>query len=356
MLSRAEPPQNESLRAELARLERRNSELELLYDTIRDLTSTLSVHQVLSRLLDRTLEHLGAEIGSILLVHPDERLRLVLARGLPDDVVRDTVLEVGEGISGHVARSGEALLVKDVERDDRFRRRNNERYYTHSFISAPLLHQHAVRGVVNVNNKCSRQSFEATDLRLLEAIAGHASVALANAHQYEEVLERARRDSLTGLADQGHFWSSLEVEHGRTLRYQRPLAVVMLDIDHFKRINDQYGHPAGDQALRAVARRIELNSRVHDTVARYGGEEFAIILPETTLEGGVAFAEKIRCAVDGRRYGPDGSERLTVSAGVAALHPGEKWSARELVEIADARLYRAKHGGRNAVCGHDGTA
>ena len=196
---------------ELARLQRRHAELELLYETIRDLTGTLSVREVLDRLLDRTLAHLDAEIGSILLIGPDRKMRIVVARGLPSQVVDESVVGVGDGISGYIAETGRPLLVSDIERDERFRRRNHARYYTASFISAPLVHMGVVRGVINVNNKRSRDEFYTVDLNLLEALAGHASAALANAHRYEALLERAQRDSLTGLANHGHMWSTLAV-------------------------------------------------------------------------------------------------------------------------------------------------
>ena len=167
---------------ELTHLRRRNAELEVLYGTIRDLTSTLSVHEVLQRLLDRTLEHLHSEIGSIFLLESNGLLRLMVFQGLPADVVQEATMPIGMGVTGHVAQSGLSLLVRDVELDPRFRRRNHERYYTRTLISAPLVLQDRVRGVINVNNKRSREPFRPEDLRLLEAIAGHAAVALGNAH------------------------------------------------------------------------------------------------------------------------------------------------------------------------------
>jgi diguanylate cyclase (GGDEF)-like protein len=339
----------ESIEDELHRLQSRNEELELLYESIRDLTTTLSEREVLERLMERTLGHLDSEIGSILLIGPDGRLCIVVARGLPKSVVDATRLEIGDGISGCVAQSGRALLVTDIEKDARFRRRNHERYYTRSCISAPLLHQRAVRGVININNKRSREPFVLADLRFLEAIAGHASVALANAHRFEEVLERAQRDALTGLANHGHFWSTLDMEHQRARRYGHSLSVVMLDVDHFKAFNDRHGHPAGDQALRSVARILETKSRSHDLVARYGGEEFAVILPETPLEGAHTFAENIRTAVEDHRFGPDQESALTLSAGVATID-NKTMTAQCLVEKADERLYKAKELGRNRVC------
>jgi diguanylate cyclase (GGDEF)-like protein len=329
-------------------LERRHQELLVLYETMRDLSSTLSVERVLERLLQRTLRHLDAEIGSILLVDAGGELRAVTTRGLPESVPPVARMPVGEGISGYVAATARPLLIPDVEVDPRFARRNHERYYTRSLICCPLLRLGNVLGVVNVNNKRTQESFGNDDLRLLEAIAAHAAVALGNARQYEETLRRAQRDALTGLANHGHLFQTLDLEFERARRYDRDLAVAMIDLDHFKEFNDRFGHPCGDDALRAVADVITQITRVHDLVARYGGEEFTVILPETDLAGAIALGEKVRTAVAGAGFGPDGRTELTVSVGVAGLTP-DLSGPGGLVEAADAELYRAKDAGRNCV-------
>jgi len=328
-------------------LSRRNADLEVLYETVRDLSSTLSVERVLQRLHDRTLEHLDAEIGSILLLGDDDQLRVMIAKGLPMDVIERTEMKMGEGISGHVALHGQSLIVEDVEAHPVFRRRNRERYYTSTLISAPLVRNGVTLGVININNKTDHSPFEPHDLRLLEAIAAHASVALGNARKYEDTLRLSQVDGLTGLANHGHFYKTLERELERARRYERGLSLAMIDIDHFKQYNDRNGHRAGDQALVAVARIIGDRSRAHDIVARYGGEEFAIILPETTLDGAHVFGDKLRTAIEGVSL--DGGDPLTISVGVAAF--GMNITATsQLVEAADAELYRAKSLGRNRTC------
>ncbi len=328
-------------------LRRRNADLEVLYESIKDLTSTLSVERVLQRLLDRTLQHLEAEIGSILLVGDDDRLRVMVAQGLPQDVIERTEMRIGEGISGHVALHGQPLIVEDVEVHPIFRRRNRERYYTSTLISVPLVRSGALLGVININNKINRKPFEPHDLRLLEAIAAHASVALGNARKYEDTLRLSQIDGLTGLANHGHFYKMLDLEIERARRYERSLSLAMIDIDNFKQYNDRNGHRAGDQALVAVARIIGDRSRTHDIVARYGGEEFAIILPETTLDGAHALGEKLRTAVEGISL--DGEEPLTISVGVTSFGINIT-TASQLVDVADAELYRAKSLGRNRTC------
>jgi diguanylate cyclase (GGDEF)-like protein len=332
---------------ELAGLRRRNAELGVLHETIHDLTSTLSLSEVLDRLLERSLRHLETEIGSILLVGPDSRLRVVASRGLPDALAEEIEMELGEGISGYVAMDGHPLLVDDIEEDTRFQRRNHERYYTRSFISSPLKTQGQVLGVLNVNNKRSREAFSASDLRLLEAIAGHAAIALSNARRYEETLHRAQLDGLTGLANHGHFFQALGTELERARRYDRDLTIVMVDIDQFKEYNERFGHGAGDDALVRIAGAIAGISRIHDLVARFGGEEFVVVLPETALDGALHFAEKIRRAVESTGFGPDGTEQLTVSVGVAGLD--DHTDPGDLVKAADALVVAAKSAGRNRV-------
>lgn len=346
----ARPDADES--RELADLRQRHAELEIVFRTISDVVSTLAVHEVLQRLLDRTLSHLDSEIGSILLVAPDGSLTIAAARGLPETVVKETRLAPGEGISGFVAASREPLLVEDIESDARFQRRNRERYYTRSLLSAPMILQDRVRGVVNVNNKRTREKFTASDQRLLQAIASHAAVALANAERYEEMVQRAQHDALTGLANHGHFWSLLEIELQRAERYARELSVVMIDVDDFKGYNDRHGHMAGDEVLKAIAGLIRARCRSSDLAARYGGEEFALVLPETSLDGALAFGEKIRQSIESRGFDAGAGARLTVSVGIGTF-PAHADTPRALVEAADRELYRAKSGGRNRVCAPD---
>ena len=330
-------------------LRRRTADLEILCQTIRDLTSTLAVEEVIGRLLERTLVHLDAEVASVLQLNADGVLRIVCAQGLPDHVVTTTVLAPGQGISGFVLEQGRSLLIPDIERDERFCRQNHERYYTASCASVPLYVAGVPRGVINVNNKRNREVFGHDDLGLLEAIAGHAATALHNAHRFEDALAQARCDALTGLANHGFFWTTLEREISRSDRHERPLSLALIDIDHFKHHNDRYGHLEGDRALVAVAQSLTHYTRAHDLVARYGGEEFAVILPETGADGALAFAQKMCEFVADSTLGHRQRADLTISAGVASW-PRDGQEARDLVGAADGRLYQAKAMGRNRVC------
>ena len=157
-------------------------------------------------------------------------------------------------------------------------------------------------------------------------------------------------DPVTGLRNRRYVTEFLSLELLRAARYKTPLAVLMLDLDHFKRINDTYGHRVGDTVLQAVAEVLRGTLRATDVAGRYGGEEFLVVLPQTDLQGAAVLGERVRAAIEQTTIPVEGAEPLsvTVSIGVAALGDGA-CSAEQLVERADAALYAAKDAGRNRV-------
>jgi two-component system cell cycle response regulator len=183
----------------------------------------------------------------------------------------------------------------------------------------------------------------------LQMLALQAAEALVRARLFEETARMATTDGLTGLLNRRALDEMLRARFAEAVRYKRPLAFVLFDIDHFKKVNDQHGHLAGDAVLRGVAREAAAQARNIDRVARYGGEELALVLPETELSGAMVIAERIRAAVAASEHAIEtGSVRVTVSAGVSVLGPGLD-NLEQLVEQADQALYRAKQSGRNRV-------
>jgi two-component system, cell cycle response regulator len=166
----------------------------------------------------------------------------------------------------------------------------------------------------------------------------------------ERLAELAVTDGLTGIKNHRHFRDSLEVAMSLAMRQSIPLSVIMLDIDHFKMINDAHGHAAGDDVLRTVARILEENTREHDEVARYGGEEFATLLPLTDAGAALALAERLRESI--ATY-PWPLRSVTASLGVATFPGAQIPSASTLLEQADLALYHSKKRGRNCVSHHD---
>ena len=161
--------------------------------------------------------------------------------------------------------------------------------------------------------------------------------------------ELSRTDGLTGIFNRAHLEEMLMHEYGRSLRYEQPLALIMLDIDHFKRVNDTKGHLAGDAVIRGIANAVNDNIRGHDVLGRYGGEEFCIFLPATSLEGAMVCAEKVRKIIEESviMYNEE-QIKVTSSFGVSVITPSIH-SYEKLIDAADAALYISKNKGRNAV-------
>jgi two-component system, cell cycle response regulator len=170
------------------------------------------------------------------------------------------------------------------------------------------------------------------------------------AEYHEELYRLAILDALTGLYNKRYLMDYLQREIDRSARYNRPLAVILFDIDHFKSINDTMGHLAGDLTLRELARRLRTEICKDDLLARYGGEEFAAILTETDQAAGAELAEQLRRTVENHPFSFEGRRyEVTISLGVASIQGDEELPPQELIRRADEQLYRAKHEGRNRV-------
>lgn len=183
-----------------------------------------------------------------------------------------------------------------------------------------------------------------------------AAISIENSVNRARLVRSGLTDFLTGFHNRRYLQSRLREELARAQRAHQYLVCLMIDVDHFKRINDQYGHLAGDAVLREVARRVDTEMRTSDTGARFGGDEFAIVLAQSSFEDGERVAQRVLRAVGGQpiKIGAQGSETVTLSIGVAAAAPGPevrdlKQMAERLIAEADAALYRAKSGGRNRV-------
>ena len=219
-----------------------------------------------------------------------------------------------------------------------------------SALVAPLLVSNRVMGTMQLFSEAAG-AFTCEDARLLWMLSLVAENQLTREYANEGLIRFAFTDFLTGLKTRGYFEQQLELEIKRSERKKQNFALLMLDIDHFKQLNDHYGHHVGDQVLRDVASILVKDMREVDTVARYGGEEFVIILPETSGPGAHYVANRLRRSVEQAKFfagSPHAVERLTISIGIAVFDSDAHFK-RDLVEFADAALYAAKKRGRNQV-------
>jgi len=218
----------------------------------------------------------------------------------------------------------------------------------HNVMAVPILSGVEVLGILIVANK-DHESFTDNDLFLLETMAPTAATALENAKLFTEVERLSFTDDLTGVFSRRHFFALAEQEFQRSNRHGHDFAIVMLDIDHFKNVNDKYGHLVGDQVLKALARDLGKSLRGMDIISRYGGEEFIVLLPDTDKTTAIGVAERLREYVAEHVHESDqGDFTITISLGVVSFSKKNK-NIEELLSLADKALYEAKVAGRNRV-------
>jgi diguanylate cyclase (GGDEF)-like protein len=324
-----------------------------LYKLARRVSRSAETDAVCQRVVEQACRTVGAERVAVALYRPDEhRLAVTAARGYALDAVKDVRIQPGEWVLGHVYSCGRAVVVRDVRR---FRAMSpvTRLYRSVSFAAVPIVGEGRVVGVLSATDKVDDGAFTRQDVAALRAISGVAALGLVAARGEAEtrrLTHAATIDALTGLVNRQSFDLRLREEIERAKRESATLAVLMIDIDDFKAINDTHGHPVGDAALQAVSDVLRSVVRVFDVCARYGGDEFAIVMPNSERASTSAAAERIRerIATSGERDSRlAGLRHVTVSVGVATMRTGE--TAEEIVQRADESLYRAKAAGKNCI-------
>ncbi len=354
-----------------ADLARRLAELSRTSDQLRGslerlgttLSSSLDLNRMLAVVVETAQETLGADRAMLLLITPErDALYCKVARGVVD---MPPALALDEGLLGHVARTAAPLLLPHDAATVPAPHPREPRGA--SQLAVPLLGRGRVVGVLTLLREDPLRPFSRSDLDTIRSFSAQASVAIENVLLHQEARRLSVTDSLTGLWNFRYFQLQADREIESATRFERPLGLVVVDIDRFKAVNDRHGHQVGDVVLATVARRMREATRTPDVVARYGGEEFVVLLPGADLEGALASAERIRRAVADEpvdvRSAPlavsgldDGEPvrelRITCSAGAAAF-PLHGRSVPELLRSADAAMYRAKQLGRDRVMAAD---
>ena len=256
-------------------------------------------------------------------------------------------------LTRYVIQKGETVYVPD------FKAENSEikeedvirvpGFDNRSFLGIPLILRGEVIGVLSVQS-ADPNAYNSRQTQLVETIAQQATIAMDNAKLFEKMQEMAITDSLTGLFNRRYFYMILNNEIERARRYSLRLSMVMIDIDHFKNVNDTFGHLAGDDVLKALAEVCKQLLRQSDNMFRFGGEEFMIVLPETDQEEALKVAERIRATVaDATFETKKGRVKITISLGVSQFNPDEFSDQNIFIESVDQTLYKAKQAGRNCV-------
>lgn len=253
-------------------------------------------------------------------------------------VLESSPLKIGRGPDNHIVLEGDSVSRRHAHLE----RRDSQWFAVDNrSTNGTYVNEDQIPGEIRLENG-DRIKIGPTILKFL-------SGADAEAKYHEEIYRMTIIDGLTQIHNKRYLQEALERDVMRARRHSRDLCVLMFDIDHFKLINDKYGHLAGDYVLRELARVVSERIRRDEVFARYGGEEFALILPETTLEGAEQLAENLRARVEKHPFQFQGEAiPVTISMGAALLT--EEMSSQDIVTAADGKLYEAKRGGRNRVC------
>ncbi len=348
-----------------------------------ELVANRSLEEILHQIVAIAAEVVECEVVSLLLLDETcDILRFIVTTRKQEQLFNLPVPK--ESIAGAAFRNDEPIIIHDVLADPRYFPNVAEttNYLTRTLIALPLRFRDRKIGVLEAGNKRDGQLFDETDAQLLTTVATQATIAIENARLYQkaqdEIAERIKAeeqlrrhrdhleelvkertaevhrlaitDALTDLFNRHHL-----IELGNQLlflaqRHHSPLAAMMLDIDHFKRINDNYGHATGDEALRKLADQMRKSLRASDILGRYGGEEFVVLMPETNLQTACQSAERLLTDIRTLRVSiPQAEFGFTASIGIAELEHARQQTIDALIARADDAMYSAKHTGRNRV-------
>ncbi len=331
--------------ARLYSLERRRAlQLEAINAIAQQTTAVLELKELLLKVCLLIQHAFQISHVSVLLKDEDEVVLRAHYGDLTPKIQEGGRLSASQGLWGRALQEGRTFVGNDVSK-----LANYVGFFveTRSRMCIPLVAFGQTLGVLVLDSD-KKGAFNPQDVQPLESVADICATAIQNAHYVQRVKQLAYLDGLTGIFNRRYFELRIVEEIERARRFGTGMGVIMVDIDQFKRLNDEFGHLLGDEVLRQVSSIFHQQLRKIDVVCRYGGEEFAILLSQTDPEHALGVAEKLRKLVDEWQF-PGVPRSVTISAGVASFED-HGTTRDELVKAADAGLYLAKQAGRNHVC------
>jgi diguanylate cyclase (GGDEF)-like protein len=340
----------EQKRAEEAE-KRERALVHALNETGKNLNSSLDLETVLDRLLEAIARVVPYESASVLLVERGiARIVRTRAYGKNGSSIEASLQQQTEikktYVLSQLAQSRRAMVVSDTRSDPEWVAPPNFEHVL-SWVGAPLVNRGRVIGFLSLR-RTQAGFYQPEHAQNLEIFATQAAIAVDNARLFQQIQEAATKDQLTGVYNRRFFFEQATAAFERAKRFHRPLSLLIWDIDHFKVVNDTYGHIAGDQVLQLVAERSRQNLREVDILGRYGGEEFVAVLGEANSQIAREIAERLCASIKRTSYHVDGNSiDLSVSVGVAEI--GDCARLEDMLARADRALYKAKRNGRNRV-------
>ncbi len=330
-------------------LDRKNMQLQFLNSFMHQVSTSLDPELILSKAARELTEFIPVQQMGAVFWDATDQENLQANILLPQGLSLSNRLQWGS----HLLQEIKKMRPRECEPQERYfvyQGLGHENFCADNILDIPLRQQEQPLGLISLQIK-DLQHLGQDILQTVSLAANHLSLALHNSLKMSRAKKLADHDHLTGLYNRHYFDQELKLEKKRHQRQNQPLGLLFLDIDHFKILNDNYGHQAGDLALQELGRLLQSSLRETDTAARYGGEEFVLLLPDTTEDQATVLAERLRRAVNSMQLNYKGLQlHFTVSIGVTSTVPACSQAQLQLIEQADLALYMAKKSGRNRVC------
>ena len=329
------------------------NEVTVFHELGKALTSSLQLDQVLRTIMEKINEVLRPDTWSLLLMDLEKNeLFFQIATGKGAESLKNVRIKTGQGLAGWVAQTGEAVVVPDTSKDSRFFAQVDERtkVETRSIVAVPVRFREQCLGVIELINCIGEEGFSHRDLALLEALADYAAIAIENARHVQRIHELTITDDCTTLYNARHLNFMLDTEIYRSHRYAFEFSIIFIDLDHFKAVNDTYGHLMGSKLLNEIGQAIKDKCRMIDLAFRYGGDEFVLLLPQTSKENAMGVARRLHKLIRETVWlkEPNLNVHITASVGLASF-PADSKTKTELLHLADEAMYLVKNTSRDSV-------
>lgn len=326
-------------------------ELKIFHDVAKALTSSLDLDTILQTIMEKMAAYFDPATWSLLMLDDSsDELYYAAAVGKGCGNLNALQMASGESLARWVINHGTPLVIPNVVQDERVRNARDDDFFVEgcSAVCMPVRTGGKVLGIIEMVN-IDMEVYTRNEM-LLRTLADYAAIAIENARAVQRIQELSITDDCTGLYNARHLFTALSEEVHRSKRFGYEFSLLFLDLDHFKRVNDEHGHLVGSKLLAQVGHALRENLRLVDAAFRYGGDEFAIILPQTSKEAALLAARRLMSVFHSRQWlAAEGLPlSLRASIGIASF-PGDAVSPQTIVQRADEMMYRVKQSGRDNI-------
>ncbi|MHB8482396.1 MAG: sensor domain-containing diguanylate cyclase [Nitrospiria bacterium] len=352
MASKA-PLLKEEIRRLKAGIRQKERELSFFINAGKLLTSSLEFKKIVQTILEQAHLLVRGQMWTLLLFDENSKeLKFEMIKGKYKKTFKPFPVKPGRGIPGTVLKTGAPILISNIKDNLKYSTEIEKKILANpkTVLSVPIVNNKKTIGVLEMVNKEDDTGFDSKDLELLLKLVDQAAIAIERSVLFQQMSDLVVTDDLTKLFNYRYLEQTLDIELRRSQRYKSEISLVFLDIDHFKDVNDAYGHQAGSQVLIELGKVLIECLRDVDIIARYGGDEFVVVLPETNVETTFNIVKRLQKSIREFKFLKKRglNLKLTVSFGIAGfpLHAKNK---QDLIKVADMAMYKAKNEGRDQI-------